>query len=288
MVSSNFTARSGNIELRLCTYSKYQPKSEYREYIQARLLEPLEKDSMYFFEMYVRKATNFRYATNGIGMAFSSDSIYSENKDYFMLPIKPVIFAKDIIYSKDWISISDSFKANGEEKYIIIGNFFSIKQTKKSKIKEGQYYSSAYFIDDILLKPLYKEQDLKVEDTYTIKTDSIISYSTSSIGFEFNEYLLTPRTKTFLNEIISEVRFYDIISISVIGHSDNVGQETYNKSLSYKRAETISAYLKQFLNQNIIYLNKGVGSNNSIANNNSPEGREKNRRVEIKFKIKQN
>lgn len=67
------------------------------------------------------------------------------------------------------------------------------------------------------------------------------------------------------------------------GHTDSSGSEELNKNLSQSRAEAV---LFELLNQRILtsgIIAKGYGSINPIADNNTEEGRETNRRIEFKL-----
>jgi outer membrane protein OmpA-like peptidoglycan-associated protein len=67
----------------------------------------------------------------------------------------------------------------------------------------------------------------------------------------------------------------------IVGHTDNVGNAAYNKALSLARAEAVKAYLvKKGIAANR-FIVKGYGSERPAADNNTPEGRQANRRVEM-------
>ena len=72
------------------------------------------------------------------------------------------------------------------------------------------------------------------------------------------------------------------MSIEVSGHTDNTGSASLNKKLSKDRALTVKNYLvnKGIEDERITYA--GYGFEQPIASNDTPEGREQNRRVEIK------
>lgn len=73
--------------------------------------------------------------------------------------------------------------------------------------------------------------------------------------------------------------------IAISGHTDNTGDETYNKSLSRRRARSVRDYLS---NNGIPMKNMknviGMGSDQPIASNDTEEGKAKNRRVEVTIK----
>ena len=68
----------------------------------------------------------------------------------------------------------------------------------------------------------------------------------------------------------------------IIGHTDNVGSDAYNRMLSGQRAESVKNYLVEKYNidgQRLIV--KGVGPSQPMADNSTPEGQAQNRRVMI-------
>lgn len=74
--------------------------------------------------------------------------------------------------------------------------------------------------------------------------------------------------------------------ITIFGHTDNSGNEKTNKELSIGRAKAVADYLilKGISNARISYT--GYGSLNSVATNDSEEGKQQNRRVEFKISQK--
>ena len=73
------------------------------------------------------------------------------------------------------------------------------------------------------------------------------------------------------------------IDIEIAGHTDNVGNDLNNQILSEKRALSVKSYLvKNAINPKRIIC-VGYGENQPIYDNNTTEGREKNRRIEIRI-----
>jgi OOP family OmpA-OmpF porin len=113
--------------------------------------------------------------------------------------------------------------------------------------------------------------------TYHGKIGDLIA----NVQFEVNSSLLTEPSKIALNEIVDMLATYPSVKIEVQAHSDNTGDAGYNKKLSQKRAESVVSYLKR---KNIV-TNRlqaiGHGEDRPIADNITPVGRAKNRRVEF-------
>jgi outer membrane protein OmpA-like peptidoglycan-associated protein len=75
---------------------------------------------------------------------------------------------------------------------------------------------------------------------------------------------------------------YSGYRVQVEGYTDSIGSESYNRRLSERRAESVKRYLtQQFPISSDRLIVRGLGKSNPIASNDTPEGREKNRRVEV-------
>jgi OmpA-OmpF porin, OOP family len=84
-----------------------------------------------------------------------------------------------------------------------------------------------------------------------------------------------------LGQVLSSPQFREH-RILIEGHTDSIGSEHYNQRLSARRAESVRHYLvNKFAIAPERLIAKGYGASNPIADNSTPEGRERNRRVEI-------
>lgn len=103
----------------------------------------------------------------------------------------------------------------------------------------------------------------------------------NNIFFEFNQSVLQPESYIELNYLVDFLTKNLEIKIEIGGHTDNLGTEEYNNTLSLSRAETVFNYLvsKGIDASRLSY--KGYGELVPIADNNTEEGRTLNRRTEI-------
>jgi outer membrane protein OmpA-like peptidoglycan-associated protein len=86
-----------------------------------------------------------------------------------------------------------------------------------------------------------------------------------------------------LNSIVLVLREYDKTIIEVMGHTDSTGSTEYNQRLSESRAASVAEYLvAQKLDLRRV-LTQGFGERHPIASNASAEGRQQNRRVELRL-----
>ena len=77
---------------------------------------------------------------------------------------------------------------------------------------------------------------------------------------------------------------YPSTYVDVIGYADSTGSDAYNLDLSQRRANSAANYLSGHgVASQRLYVT-GMGESNPIADNSTPEGRAKNRRVEIKLR----
>jgi len=103
------------------------------------------------------------------------------------------------------------------------------------------------------------------------------------INFEFGSAKITEGTKSYLDAVVLLMSKTDNINLVVEGHTDNVGSEETNEQLSLDRAKAVVDYLVSKGIEPSRLSFKGLGSTMPIASNDSQEGRERNRRVEMEI-----
>lgn len=111
--------------------------------------------------------------------------------------------------------------------------------------------------------------------------EGIIVKFDSGILFDFNKSDLKDAAKTNIKSLAASLNQYPGTDIKVIGHTDNVGSDNYNMSLSEKRAAAVKAYA---ISQGVPaarLVTLGKGEAEPIADNTTEDGRAKNRRVEV-------
>jgi len=103
------------------------------------------------------------------------------------------------------------------------------------------------------------------------------------ITFDTAKAVIKPNFTPVLNDIANVMTKYPETKIEVQGHTDNVGNDASNLSLSQLRAQSVTSYLNgQGVDSNRIKA-VGYGESMPIASNDTPSGRAANRRVEIKI-----
>lgn len=92
---------------------------------------------------------------------------------------------------------------------------------------------------------------------------------------------LGDRDSAVLDDLVSKIKGIALEVVIVTGHTDNVGNAAANQRLSLARADSVKKELvAKGIDPNRIYTD-GKGPSQPIADNRTPDGRAKNRRVEI-------
>jgi outer membrane protein OmpA-like peptidoglycan-associated protein len=107
----------------------------------------------------------------------------------------------------------------------------------------------------------------------------VIAKAYENLNFKTGSATITDSSFKFLDDIADFMKANPSFSLSIVGHTDNTGSDEYNQKLSEDRAEAVKKYLVKKGVGEISISSEGKGETEPIADNNTPEGREKNRRV---------
>jgi len=111
--------------------------------------------------------------------------------------------------------------------------------------------------------------------------EGIVVIFDSGLLFDFDSYALKSATRENLRELASNLKKYEQTEVKILGHTDSVGSDTYNQSLSRFRADAVKDYLASQGISSMRLMTEGFGESDPIASNETEEGRQQNRRVEI-------
>ena len=105
----------------------------------------------------------------------------------------------------------------------------------------------------------------------------------SGVLFEFGETTLKPGANTIVARAAAHLRANPDSRASIQGHTDHVGGKNFNQALSEERASAVANAIKQHGISADRVSAVGFGESRPVANNETPDGRSANRRVEIVF-----
>lgn len=240
--------------------------------------------------------TNFSISAEGIGY-FSSSRI---NDDYQIFQIelpdelkpKPTVVVQGIvsnsktqapleavvliedINSGELLSVNKSNSSTGD--YLVVlpaGRNYSLSATSK-----GFFFYSESF--EIPADTSYQEIDLNIQLEPIEKGTKVVL---NNIFFESGRAELKPISYVELNKAVDLLKDNPSMVIEIGGHTDNVGSETLNQQLSQRRAQAVVDYMILAGIEATRLQAKGYGEAQPIADNNTEEGRAKNRRTEFEI-----
>ena len=104
---------------------------------------------------------------------------------------------------------------------------------------------------------------------------------TSQTAFDTNSTDIKPAFYSTLDKLADVVVRYNKTTLTVVGHTDNVGSDKYNQDLSQRRAHSVASYFESKRVNALRLATAGKGESQPVASNASEGGRQQNRRVEI-------
>ena len=113
--------------------------------------------------------------------------------------------------------------------------------------------------------------------------DEIVLNMPGNVTFDTNRAEIRPDFYAVLNSVVLVIKEYEKTIIEVTGHTDSTGTVEYNLELSQRRADSVGGYLKGQGVNSMRVLTQGFGKQHPIASNDTPEGRQQNRRVELRL-----
>lgn len=130
-------------------------------------------------------------------------------------------------------------------------------------------------------KPLEKPGKLEmVPPVPSIEANSLLITSDSGILFDVDKYDVRPEDKEVLKNLATVLKEMNVKNFEIDGYTDSDGSDEHNQVLSEKRANSVKNFLvSQGVTAEI--RTKGYGESKPVASNDTAEGRQKNRRVEI-------
>ncbi|MGA9637366.1 OmpA family protein [Flavobacterium sp.] len=103
----------------------------------------------------------------------------------------------------------------------------------------------------------------------------------NAVRFDTNKSSLTAAAKANLDKLVPVFNEYPDTNITIFGYTDNTGAAEYNLKLSGERAAAVKSYLASKGIASSRFNVTGMGIADPIADNTTPDGRSKNRRVEF-------
>jgi OOP family OmpA-OmpF porin len=284
----------------------HKPTDYYTEFITGELNSQLIPNRKYCLKIQIRLSQNAGFFVDMFGAHFS-DSISTISNTINSKKEFPFIRFKILDDRNEWSTLCAYFTASGYEKYIVLGRFSSLSETYINKIvplkqSAGDYNQSAYYlIDRVELledttncnyfqvrtdKPFIERIDFdRLNSLDSIESRIDQTFVLRNIFFDFDNAELLPTSSKELEKLFLYLKPRQF-SVTIAGHTDNIGSDEYNIALSLQRAKAVADWLiKRGIDDNRVHI-AGYGAEMPILENNSDENRAINRRVEFKIDSK--
>lgn len=108
------------------------------------------------------------------------------------------------------------------------------------------------------------------------------------MNFGFDSHQIPENSKPMLDELTTAIQDLGPKRVVIQGHTDSIGTDEYNEQLSKKRAKAVSEFLSKEDKLSYNVEIEGKGESNPLANNETPKGRLKNRRIDLVIETDQN
>jgi len=265
---------------------------DYREYLQGKLSAPLLKDSLYHIAFRYRLSSYSMYAVDRIGLLLTKTRI-DQHDDRPIHAIPSVSVVQDTALTTQtgyWELLQQFFRASGEELYVTIGNFSDNASTRYYPIRfqpvqqEMLAQSAYYYIDGVSITPAFSvPEDTGIPPFTAVTAEVNKTFILKHVNFNFDSYRLDYASREELQNLAIWLKQNPAVTVILSGHTDDVGGDKYNLTLSRNRAKAVAEYLatQGVAGERIEYY--GYGKSRPLINALSDEARKTNRRVEAKF-----
>jgi outer membrane protein OmpA-like peptidoglycan-associated protein len=257
--------------------------------VYSDLKEQLKKGKKYNLKIDIKAFDQSNYLSDLL-IGFKDCSPCNMDSSLYQLRLTiPDSLCNDSLYYK-WVTLNTSFTAHGNEKVIVITSGSTEEYTKIVKSDPNKFLirryqgppKLKYYIDNVFLT----EEVIK-KDTLTVtKIDSLgigESFVLENIYFEYDKYELLEQSFPELDIVCNYLNKDENVKIQISGHTDNYGTDSYNDNLSKNRANSVVEYLTKKGIARDRLQSIGYGSKYPIDSNNTADGRQKNRRIEMKI-----
>ncbi|HEU4717205.1 MAG TPA: VWA domain-containing protein [Bacteroidia bacterium] len=160
----------------------------YAEYVECRLLQPLEAGKTYRVEYYVALDRKSNFACHAFGAAITKDCVTVSNYHACMWgydPYAQVINSNDHYITSDegWVMVCDTFVAKGGERFLTLGTFagdfpkrvHSVKRSQHGGLRVAPFNKySYYYVDDVSLTEVLPGQPVCMTPRDTVPRDNVV------------------------------------------------------------------------------------------------------------------
>jgi outer membrane protein OmpA-like peptidoglycan-associated protein len=263
------------------------------EVMQVELLEPLKRKKQYLVSLYIIRKTISEPPIHEVSVSFSRRPLIPAEYPFnYRIPYLSLhTSTKEAISDPNkWVRVKGIYEATGGERFLSIGNFYGANRgvLEISKPVPGDIKGKYYCYDNVSVYPLElahldEQTDFVEEITEISVVPSKETITLEDAGFAFGQYQLLESSLATLDKLADYLTRETSLKVTISGHTDNIGSMEDNLQLSLNRAKAVMNYL---LSKGISVerMNvKSFGEAQPKDSNQTEQGRQKNRRVEIEL-----
>ncbi len=210
------------------------------------------------------------YAQIGVGAAYIDNNVQMDGKFAFLAPTAGLGLSFQTKWNIDLElgvqldhAVSDKVDNADNGSFLQDSHFMPYLGIGYTFGKKGG--SSNAIVSRLLRNVVSMEQDFTLD----------------GVQFEFDSSKLTSDAKVVLQEVIEAMKKHPNVRLEIQGHTDNVGDPSYNITLSQERAQAVKDHMVENGISATRLTTNGFGENKPIASNATAEGRALNRRIEF-------
>jgi len=267
------------------TFDIYKTRHIAGMFDEPRNIGPLVngKGDEYYFTI-DSKSSDLFYAKSEI------DNINNLDLYSFPLPME----AQALAYTKFSGSLKDSLNDDPFSGIVSVIDLTNGIEVSPKFMREDGSFEFDLIADNEYLLVIQGDDFFRVEQEFRLTGDTSINLKTNSIKynkwkfnsleFDNNSSVIKPEMEHDLNKVVDFMLDHPYFRISISGHTDSDGDPNANLRLSKTRAQAIRNYVieKGFVNPDRI-LAEGYGNQKPIVEENTPEDKKINRRVEFEI-----
>jgi outer membrane protein OmpA-like peptidoglycan-associated protein len=266
-----------------------------RSYAIAPLCMPLVAGNRYSIKFYYKAIKNNYYTSSSLAIAFAGHDSVAFNK-YKPLYYPSAYTIPGFLTDTGWVEAKFTYNAIGGEDLLLIGNFATDKETKnrilnKDIDKKHRLRIVYALVDDISVLSLDNTDSCQpviiknsVSNVKAAVFDTGKTFVLDRIYFKSGSAELLEPSFPQLQKVAEYLNYKPKLTASITGHTDSEGNGYDNMQLSVDRAQAVANYLQELgVSARRLRIN-GKGEETPIAENDTQQGRQLNRRVEIVFR----
>jgi OmpA-OmpF porin, OOP family len=230
-----------------------------------------------------------------LGIGYGNNDVFPEDRDGQELVANaglgfvtgPVLF-ENLRFRGELRYIYDNFEEGLSDYRAGIGIEFPLFRAAEAPPAETEVRVVSTGLNDADSDGVIDERDQCPETPAGERVDGLGCtlpkvYALKGVTFEFDSARLRPDSQTVLDEVKSILARYPDMQVEIAGHTDSLGNDVYNQNLSLARARAVYDYLVSAGAVADQMRVAGYGEAEPVAPNDTEEGRELNRRVELRI-----